>query len=80
MVLESHTRRSALGAGVVALVLAVGAAGCASGSTAPPTTAPASTVAPAGGLPGAVERAGDVKDQTNARTRELEEQVSTYGK
>lgn len=32
------------------------------------------------GVPGAIDRAGQVKDQTNQRTRDLEDQVQTYRK
>lgn len=78
---HSATRRAA-----VALAAALSLAaltGCGAGSSSPGTSQPRQsqdTVAPSGGLPGAVDRAGQVKDQTNQRTRDLENQVQSYGR
>lgn len=68
----------------LAVTLLTGASvGCGSGSSSPAKSQPQQTqdtVAPPGGLPGAVDRAGQVKDQSNQHSRELERQVDTYAK
>lgn len=74
-------RRAAV---VIATALSIPVlAGCGAGSSSPGTSEPRQTqdtVAPPGGLTGAVDRAGQVKDQTNQRSRDLENQVQSYGR
>lgn len=74
--------RGALTAAVIAVAAGLfgAAAGCGTGSTSPLPSTPTTSTSPSSGLPGAAERAGEVRDQTNERTSELEDQVATYAK
>ncbi|MBX7158802.1 MAG: hypothetical protein K1X95_00755 [Acidimicrobiia bacterium] len=71
--------RVAAGA-LVSVCLLAGCAGTASPSQQPQQPQQQQEPQQVGGMPGAVQRAGEVRDQTNQHTEDLEDQIETYGK